>query len=357
MSIKAKDRYQTIAEFRKDLLSHTVTINLNKQTISNQCPFVIKELNTHQIDTNTTREKEGDWNRCYKYWIYIDKKGKPNFVKVVYLDNHSVNSIDLDELANQITEEERIFYKLENYFIAGAIREIDVLSKLDHKNIIKIKNMYEYNNHLHIYYDVDISENFRTLEEYINQNIEYSEESIIDFALTMLNTLKYMHNKNIIHNNIHPKNILIIDNQPILFNFQYSLLKNEKENIPDDGEDRIISGENIIYNSIFTFLSEKFSFFSNYYRDIYSLGIILYILLTNNKNINLAVDRIYKKGYYLNFPKYLNKKYSKTLIYAIKIATSVNPKDGFQSAQEMIDFIENKKTINRFNPFDWIKMK
>jgi hypothetical protein len=34
MSIKAKDRYQTIAEFRKDLLSHTVTINLNKRNYS-----------------------------------------------------------------------------------------------------------------------------------------------------------------------------------------------------------------------------------------------------------------------------------------------------------------------------------
>lgn len=94
--------------------------------------------------------------------------------------------------------------------------EINLLRKINHKNIIKIFHNYQKNNYCNIILEyVDDG----TLEDKINNNINtvrhFTYDEIKNYILQISNGLRYIHLHKIIHRDIKPSNILINTNNII----------------------------------------------------------------------------------------------------------------------------------------------
>ena len=93
--------------------------------------------------------------------------------------------------------------------ITRISREISILSKTSHINIIKFHKLLETSNHYYII--TDYCKNGE-LFQYIltHRNINITEASI--FFYQIVNAVHYLHSMNIIHRDIKPENILLSDN-------------------------------------------------------------------------------------------------------------------------------------------------
>lgn len=88
-------------------------------------------------------------------------------------------------------------------------QEANILKKLSHPNVIKFISTEETNSKLYI-----ITELLKggTLKSYIDNNIEsLSEEKSIQILFYLLQAVNYIHNKDIVHRDIKPDNIMFAD--------------------------------------------------------------------------------------------------------------------------------------------------
>ena len=169
-------------------------------------------------------------------------------------------------------------------------RESLYLSNLKHKNIIKMYCSYQYKDYL--YNIMDYAEGGE-LSQLINSDIEIPEFKIKDIFKQIIEGVKFIHGKNVIHRDLKPNNILFLDK--------------EKTHIViiDFGISGISNGLNkeIIKAGTFKFtppeILSKNNFQSSNKIDIWSLGVILYLMYfkkypfdgVNNKEIRKKVER------------------------------------------------------------------
>lgn len=142
-------------------------------------------------------------------------------------------------------------------------REVDVINKMDHPNIIQI-------------YHYGIGEGDRpymimpyiqgpTLADIMH---DLSEEEFLDVMLSLLDTLWDVHKHNMIHRDLKPDNIMFYEGRPTLLDFGTVLVHH----------DLSITHENHVIGTPNYMAPETFStgFKVDYRSDIYSFGIILY---------------------------------------------------------------------------------
>lgn len=154
-------------------------------------------------------------------------------------------------------------------------KEAGILASLNHPNIVKFLN-YEIDSEGNIYLIMEYVEGL-TLEQYIKTvSGLIVEKKVLQFFEPILDAVEYAHKKNIIHRDIKPSNIIITnDGKPKILDFGISSVFKANENT-DAQEEFImgtpsymspeqIKGKNIDYRS-----------------DIYSLGVLLYQMLTGN---------------------------------------------------------------------------
>ena len=169
-------------------------------------------------------------------------------------------------------------------------RESLYLSNLKHKNIIKMYCSYQYKDYL--YNIMDYAEGGE-LSQLINSDIEIPEFKIKDIFKQIIEGVKFIHGKNVIHRDLKPNNILFLDK--------------EKTHIViiDFGISGISNGLNkeIIKAGTFKFtppeILSKNNFQSSNKIDIWSLGVILYLMYfkkypfdgINDKEIRKKVER------------------------------------------------------------------
>lgn len=140
------------------------------------------------------------------------------------------------------------------------------LLEFDHPNIIKHVFAYEGLDH-HIIYIEPLK--CTDLHTFLVEKGIQSENSCRNIFKQLVNALKYVHSFGVIHNNIKLENILIDDDMKVyLTGFTYSFHLNfQGELLGEDSKTNYTSPEVLI--------GEKPSFSS----DIYSLGIVLYLLM------------------------------------------------------------------------------
>ncbi len=197
--------------------------------------------------------------------------------------------------------------------------EINIHSKLDHENIIKLYNVHE--NNETIYIIMEYAENGNLFELIKKEKNGLSEDKAFEYFIQVVNAVYYLHNNNIIHRDIKPENILIGANNKIKlcdFGWAKELTLENRSTFCGTVEymaPEIVENENYDYGV-----------------DIWSLGILLYELLyghspfkaNNTKNVILNI-----KSHEFTYDD-TNKNISNTCKDLIKKLLNNNPQKRYK---------------------------
>lgn len=157
---------------------------------------------------------------------------------------------------------------------SGEILEIEMLKQIKHSNLIKYNDSFNIviNNQKLAYVVLDFVSGETLADKMKRENTlnKYEAKSII---LSVLNGLYYLHNKQIIHNDITNQNVMLdLSGKvtiPKIIDFGYARF------LKQSNLDFLKDGLNLFYTANETF-NKVFSFQS----DIYSIGALYYHLLT-----------------------------------------------------------------------------
>lgn len=200
-------------------------------------------------------------------------------------------------------------------------REIDILIKTDHPNIIKLYEVYEDARFLYlIMEECTGGELFDRILSHIQKKKMYTEKDAADIFKQLMSAISYCHSNGICHRDLKPENLLYSskdENSLIkVIDFGLSRINEKKQMNTKVGTAYYVSPE--VLNGQY---DER--------CDIWSAGVILYILLSGEPPFNGPNDNdIYRKicKMQFDFPKDKWAKISKEAIDLIKHMICVESK-------------------------------
>ena len=163
-------------------------------------------------------------------------------------------------------------------------REIEILKKMDHPNIIKLYEVFESERSLYLVMEeCKGGEVFDKIIERIQAKQMYSEKDAANIIQQVMSCIQYCHNKNICHRDLKPENLLYLnpgsekDNRIKVIDFGLS-----------QNTDKLKTKVGTAYYVSPEILTGKYTQLC----DIWSAGVILYILLTGDPPFNGSSDQI-----------------------------------------------------------------
>ena len=214
--------------------------------------------------------------------LYIKKKilGRGSFgivylVKQRYLSRYFAMKVIKKSQTKAKEEEENL------------MNEVDILRKLDHPNIVKITDFYSLKTEYNII--TEYCQEGELFDE-IKANSPFNEALAAWYLKQILSAVSYCHNMNIIHRDLKPENILIVKRQKNGFH---------PIKIIDFGTAKVFQkekAEHVLIGSAYYIAPEVLS--RNYTElcDLWSCGVIMYILLTGRPPFNgSSEEEIMKK--------------------------------------------------------------
>ena len=154
----------------------------------------------------------------------------------------------------------------------GLMREVNLMIKLDHPNIIKLYEYYE--NEKSIYLIMELctgGELFDRIVDNTENGIQYTEKQAANLFRQMMDAINYCHKNGIVHRDLKPENLLFLNkdqNSPIKVidfgmskRFDHKTYMNEKVGTAYYISPEVLQGK----------YDEK--------CDIWSAGVILYIII------------------------------------------------------------------------------
>ena len=208
--------------------------------------------------------------------LYIKKKilGRGSFgivylVKQRYLSRYFAMKVIKKSPTKAKEEEENL------------MNEVDILRKLDHPNIVKITDFYSLKTEYNII--TEYCQEGELFDE-IKAQSPFNEALAAWYLKQILSAVCYCHNMNIIHRDLKPENILIVKRQKNGFH---------PIKIIDFGTAKVFQkekAEHVLIGSAYYIAPEVLS--RNYTElcDLWSCGVILYILLTGRPPFNGASE-------------------------------------------------------------------
>jgi calcium-dependent protein kinase len=269
------------------------------------------------------------------------KLGKGGYGKVFQVKNKSTNKLYACKKLSKLNIKN--LQKLQN--------EIEVLMKMDHPNIVKLYEVFESDNSLYLIMEECYGgELFDRILHRINTNNMYTEREACLLMKQIIGAIEYCHNNGIAHRDLKPENLLYLkegseeDNPLKIADFGLSQSFNLKKMLTSKvGTSYYVPPEILAGN-----YTEK--------CDIWSAGIILYILLSgeppfNGPNDETIFARI--KTYKYEFPE---QKWSKISVEAKDLLSKMLiQEDKRLSASQVLqhpwfDIIKNEKiTFEKLN--------
>ena len=297
----------------------------NKDEIKDENNNIIKEVSDENKQLVTLDSKvfvakgNNDPNT-----LYIKKKilGRGSFgivylVKQRYLSRYFAMKVIKKSQAKAKEEEENL------------MNEVDILRKLDHPNIVKITDFYSLKTEYNII--TEYCQEGELFDE-IKAQSPFSEAMAAWYLRQILSAVSYCHNMNIIHRDLKPENILIVKRQKN----GYHPIK-----IIDFGTAKVFQkekAEHVLIGSAYYIAPEVLS--RNYTElcDLWSCGVIMYILLTgrppfNGSNEEEIMKKI-KEGSY-DLKKYPWGVISEEAKDLLKGLLQVNTKKRFTAKQAL----------------------
>ena len=156
--------------------------------------------------------------------------------------------------------------------------EVNILSNLDHPNIVKYFGVFEDDYYVHIVMEYlkgyDLYK-IITLKKYTG----FDEKDMCEIILQLLKALSFIHSQNIIHRDIKPENILFANKRDYtsLKLIDFGLATNSKKDTKSVG-------------TPFYMAPEMIDGSSHPQSDIWSVGIIVYLMLTGKYAFDAKKD-------------------------------------------------------------------
>ena len=232
-----------------------------------------------------------------------------HYVKVKLLGTGSFGKVF--EVKNKITNNVYACKELAKRKIKSIEKfntEITIMKKCDHPNIIKLYEIYEDDRHIDLIMEECLGgELFDRIIEHIDKKQMYSEKEAANIFKQLMSAIAYCHSQGICHRDLKPENILFLnkdENSPIkIIDFGLSKIFGEYNNIKNNQMSTKVGTAYYVSPEV---LQGKY----DEKCDIWSAGVILYILLSGNPPFNGANDNeIYKKISLKKFdfpPKYFD---------------------------------------------------
>lgn len=154
------------------------------------------------------------------------------------------------------------------------IKEAKTLKKLRNRHIVSIHDVFEENGTA--YYTMDYIPG-GSLQSLLEKEGKFPEEKVLHFAEQLCDVLRFIHQRNYLHLDIKPSNILYDTEEDNLYLIDFGLSKHYR----DDGEQSTVTPTGISegFTPIEQYNPEALSTFTAS-TDIYAMGATLYKLLT-----------------------------------------------------------------------------
>lgn len=272
--------------------------------------------------------------------------GKGSFGEV-YLVRHNITGIiramkviekNNESLQEELSDEE-------------ILNEIDILKKIDHPNIMKIFEFYTTPTTYYLILEFCEGGN---LYDFVYEN-KLSEFQVIYIMFQIFSAMNYCHKMKILHRDLKPDNILIKKNQDGLCRVK----------ICDFGTSAIFKkGEkqNEIIGTLCYMAPEVLNQEYNQKCDLWSCGVIMYILLTGKRPfIGRDDDQIIEKILFNSYNETLLKKYNKYTKDLLRKLLEKNPENrisaeealnhkvfSLNKTKEILNEIHDEKLIMKF---------
>ena len=229
------------------------------------------------------------------------------------------------------------------------LNEIATMSCLSHENIVNFKDKSKDGEPLYFVMEYIEANNLKLR---INERGALSPEEILDYAVQILSALIHTHKNGIVHCDIKPHNIMLLNNGKIkLTDFGIARFIDSKENVESDtavGTAYYISPEQASGKKI------------DQRSDIYSLGVMMYEMATGRLPFVASDTSTVSKMHIENKPTrpgVFNQELPTGLEQIILRAMEKMPFMRFKNAEEMLNDVlslqNNMNTVfeyNRANP-------
>ena len=216
-------------------------------------------------------------------------------------------------------------------FIARFKREATSIAKLSHQNIVNVYDVGAENN---INFIVMEYINGKTLKQVIKENGRLSSEKTLNIVLQITEALECAHKNNIIHRDIKPDNIMITEE---------NIAKVMDFGIAKVADSRTLTNSSKVMGSVRYFSPEQAKGkFVDCRTDIYSLGIVMYEMVTGKvpynaeSAITIAMMHIQET---VTAPKEIITDIPENINQVILKAMQKETINRYQTAKEMADIL------------------
>lgn len=263
----------------------------------------------------------------------IEKIGEGGMAEVYRAKCHLLNRF----VAVKILKEE---YSRDDEFVEKFKREAAAVASLSDSNIV---NIYDVGSHENTHYIVMEYVKGKTLKEILQRDIRLDYNRALDIAIQIAKALECAHRNNVIHRDVKPHNILVSDNGDI---------KVTDFGIAKASSSVTITNTSKVMGSAHYFSPEQAKgSFVDFRTDIYSLGIVLYEMVTGKvpfdaeSPVAVALKHIQDP---LIPPKHLNPSIPEGLNQLILKAAEKEPIKRYQSIKDMIVDLQKIKTNSSY---------
>lgn len=170
------------------------------------------------------------------------------------------------------------------------------------------------------------------LKDYLEKQGAMHPEAARKFIIPIIEAVKKIHGEGIIHRDISPDNIFIMNEDTIkVFDFGAAILNDSQEGM---------AGEAVIKVGYSAPEQYRDKARQDFYTDVYSVGAILYQMLTGVKPLE-STEREYKDT--LKSPHELGAELSSNMDRAVMEALAVQPELRFQNIRQLEDALHNRR--------------